>query len=65
MKPLSITKASQLQPQGTPEIPDPTNYINTTNSNDAVWVRTISSSNCYQISKINIEIRNTRNSCIF
>ena len=43
---------------GTPEIPDPTNYINTTNSNDAVWVRTISSSNCYQISKINIEIRN-------
>ena len=44
---------------GTPEIPDPTNYINVINSNDAVWVRTISSSNCYQISKINLEVRNT------
>ena len=43
----------------TDEILNPTNYINTTNTNDAVWVRTITVNGCLRISQITLQVTNT------
>jgi gliding motility-associated-like protein len=43
----------------TSEITDPLNYINDIVTNDRVWVRTTSSSDCFIVSQINIQVSNT------
>ncbi|MFY0631371.1 MAG: hypothetical protein JXR05_13375, partial [Flavobacteriaceae bacterium] len=41
------------------EILNPTNYTNTTNTNDAVWVRTFTVNGCFRISEITLQVTNT------
>ncbi|MBL4605594.1 MAG: hypothetical protein JKY02_08040, partial [Flavobacteriaceae bacterium] len=43
----------------TNEILNPTNYTNTTNTNDAVWVRTFTVNGCFRVSQITLLVTNT------
>ena len=43
----------------TNEILNPTNYTNMVDTNDSVWVRTITVSGCQRISRIDLEVTNT------
>ena len=43
----------------TQEFLDSSNYTNTTNTNDSVWVKTTNSNGCYAISQILIQVSNT------
>ena len=43
----------------TNEITNPTNYSNVIDTNDAVWVRTITVNGCFRVSQINLQVTNT------
>lgn len=43
----------------TNQIADPNNYQNVVDTNDSVWVRTISSSNCFVISRVDLQVSST------
>ena len=43
----------------TNEIMNPTNYTNVVDTNDAVWVRTITINGCFRISRVNLLVTNT------
>ena len=43
----------------TNEITNPTNYSNVNDTNDAVWVRTITVNGCFRVSQINLQVTNT------